>query len=151
MSTDSGWFGAAGNGRPDHRVKKSGTTTTSYPIVAQYELEDPVKRGPLGLGKRRENTEIPKIKPHEVLVWRVGGRYVVDRRELRVHDDTVVRASSVSIVSVRPGMEVEVSFRIDSQDSEEFNVRVIFICSVADPVVVVRDGQLDAADALLAY
>jgi hypothetical protein len=151
MSIDPGWFGAAGNGRPDHRVKKSGTTMVSYPIVAQYELDDPVKRGPLGLGRRRENTEIPKIKPHEVLVWRVGGRYVVDRRELRVHDDTVVRASSVSIVSVRPGTEVEVSFRIDSQDASAFNVKVIFICSVVDPVVVVRDGQLDAADALLAY
>jgi hypothetical protein len=151
MSTDSAWFGAAGNSRPDRRVKKSGTTTTSYPIVAQHELDDPVKRGPLGLGRRRENTDIPKIKPHEVLVWRVGARYVVDRRALRVQDETVVRASSVSIVSVRPGTEVEVSFRIDSQDASAFNVKVIFICSVVDPVVVVRDGQLDAADALLAY
>ena len=94
------------------------------------------------------NTDIPKIKPHEVLVWRVGGRYVVDRRELRANDDTVVRASSVSIVSVRPGTEVEVSFRIDSQDSAEFTVKVIFICSVTDPVIVVRDGQVNAADAL---
>jgi hypothetical protein len=49
-----------------------------YPIVAQHELDDPVRRGPLRLGRRRDNSEIPKIKPHEVLVWRVGSRYIVD-------------------------------------------------------------------------
>jgi hypothetical protein len=120
-----------------------------YPIVAQYELDDPERRGPLGLVKRRK--DIPKIKPHEVLVWRVGGRYIVDRRELRAHDDTVLRASSVSVVSVRPDTEVGVSFTIDSQDAAEFTVKVTFICSVLDPVVVVRDGQVNAADALIAY
>jgi hypothetical protein len=62
-----------------------------------------------------------------------------------------VRASSVSVVSVRRGTEVEVSFRIDSKDASEFTVKVTFLCSVLDPVVVVRDGQVDAADALLAY
>jgi hypothetical protein len=122
-----------------------------YPIIAQYELDDPERRGPLGLVKRRKLEDIPKIKPHEVLVWRVGGRYIVDRRELRAHDDTVVRASSVSVVSVRPDTEVEVSFKIDSQDAAEFTVKVTFICSVLDPVVVVRDGQVNAADALIAY
>jgi hypothetical protein len=122
-----------------------------YPIVAQHELGDPERRGPLGLVKRRQLEDIPKIKPHEVLVWRVGSRYVVDRRELRAHDDILVRASSVSVVSVRPDTEVGVSFRIDSQDAAEFVVKVTFICSVLDPVVVVRDGQVNAADALIAY
>jgi len=122
-----------------------------YPIVAQYELDGPERKGPLGLVKRRKLEDIPKIKPHELLVWRVGNRYVVDRRELRAHDDTLVRASSVSVVSVRPDTEVGVSFRIDSQDASEFAVKVTFICSVLDPVVVVRDGQVNAADALMAY
>jgi hypothetical protein len=126
-------------------------TAPSYPIVAQHELDDPDRRGPLGLLKRRDLNDIPKIKPHEVLIWRVGSRYVLDRRELRGHDDTVVRASSVSVVSVRPDTEVEVSFRIDSEDASEFTVKVTFICSVLDPVVVVRDGQVNAADALIAY
>lgn len=125
--------------------------TASYPIVAQYELDDPVKRGPLGLIKRRDSSDIPKIKPHEVLVWRVGSRYVVDARQLQVSDDTVVRASSVSVVSVRPSTEVEVSFQIDSEDAAKFTIKVTFICSVLEPIVVVRDGQVDAADALLAY
>jgi len=125
--------------------------TTSYPIVAQYELDDPVKRGPLRPGKRRENSEIPKIKPHEVLVWRIGTQYVVDARQLQASDDTVIRASSVSVVSVRPSTEVEVSFEVDSEDAAKFTVKVTFICSVLEPVVVVRNGQVDAADALLAY
>ena len=139
----------AGDG-PHQRPREGGMPTT-YPIVAQHELEDPVGRGPMGLLKRRENTEIPKIKPHEVLVWRVGGRYVVDRRELRSRDDIVVRASSVSVVSIRPATEVAVSFLVDSMDAAEFTVKVTFICSVVDPVMVVRDGQVDASDALLAY
>jgi hypothetical protein len=150
MTTGSTWFKPTDDARPDYRPVRN-AMTMSYPIVAQYELDDPVKRGPLKLGKRRERDEIPKLKPHEVLIWRVGNRYVIDRRELRAHDDTVVRASSVSVVSVRPGTEVEVSFPIDSQDGQEFTVKVTFICSVVDPVVVVRDGQVNAADALLAY
>jgi hypothetical protein len=125
--------------------------TTSYPIVAQYELGDPVKRGPMGVGKRREKDEIPKIKPHEVLVYRVGSKFVVDERELRAYHTMVVRASSVSVVSVQCGTEVEVSIKIDSQDASEFTVKVTFVCSVVDPVAVVRDGRVDAADALLAY
>lgn len=125
--------------------------TTSYPIVAQHELGDPVKRRLMGLWKGRENDEIPKIKPHEVLVYRVGDRFVVDERRLGAYDDTVVSASSVSVVSVQRGTEVPVSFRIDSMDASAFMVRVTFVCSVVDPVIVVRDGQVDAADALLAY
>jgi hypothetical protein len=137
--------------QPPNPDEASPRMSPSYPIVAQHELDDPDRRGPLGLMKRRKLEDIPKIKPHEVLVWRVGGRYVMDRRELRAHDDAVVRASSVSVVSVRPDTEVEVSFRIDAQDAAEFTVKVTFICSVLDPVVVVRDGQVNAADALIAY
>jgi hypothetical protein len=162
MSTDCNWFESADSVRPDFRVKNgqqapsapggaSRETAPSYPIVVQHELDDSVRRGPLGLLKRRDLDDIPKIKPHEVLIWRVGSRYVLDRRELRAHDDTVVRASSVSVVSIRPDTEVEVSFRIDSEDASEFTVKVTFICSVLDPVVVVRDGQVNAADALIAY
>jgi hypothetical protein len=136
--------------RPEHREEKS-AMAVPYPIVAQRILDDPVRHGPLEVRKRREKTDIPTIKAHEVLVWRVGERYIVDRRELRVTDDIVVRASSVSVVSVRPDTKVQVEFEIDSRDGEQFVVRVTFICSVKDPVIVVRDGQENAADALLAY
>jgi hypothetical protein len=174
MSTHPTWFTPADAVRPDYRVKDgqrplpvpddpligpalpdrggaSHDPAPPYPIVAQHELDDPERRGPLGVVKRRNPGDIPKIKPHEVLVWRVGSRYVVDRRELRAHDDILVRASSVSVVSVRPDTEVEVSFEIDSQDAAKFAVKVTFICSVLDAVVVVRDGQVNAADALIAY
>jgi CHAT domain-containing protein len=130
--------------------RKSGGVS-SYPIVARFELSEPGRRGPLGLIKRRDNSGIPAIKAHEVLVWRVGGRYVVDSGKLRARNDTVVRASSVSIVSIRPGTEVEVSFQVDSADALEFSVKVTFLCSVLDPAVVVRDEQVNVADALLAY
>jgi hypothetical protein len=125
--------------------------TTSYPIVAQYELGEPVKHGPLGVFTRRESGEIPPLKPHEVLVYRVGAKFVVDQRQLRRHDDNVVRASSVSVVSVRRGTEVGVDFEIDSRDGLRFKVMVTFVCSVIDPVVVVRHGQVDASVSLLAY
>jgi hypothetical protein len=125
--------------------------TSSYPIVAQYELGDPVKHGPLGVFTRRESSEIPPLKPHEVLVYRVGAKFVVDQRQLRRHDDNVVRASSVSVVSVRRGTEVGVDFEIDSRDGLRFKVMVTFVCSVIDPVVVVRHGQVDASVSLLAY
>jgi hypothetical protein len=121
---------------------------SSYPIVSQIELNDPARRW---LGKRREAYEIPKIKAHEVLVWRVGDRYIRDARQLRRSDDIVVDASSVSVVNVRPGTEVEVSFEIDSQDASEFTIKVTFVCSVRQPEVVVEDGQVTAADTLLAY
>lgn len=50
-------------------------------------------------------------------MWRVGNKYVVDSRQLRDSDDVVVDAPSVSVVSVRPGTEVEVSFTIDSREA----------------------------------
>jgi hypothetical protein len=125
--------------------------TSSYPIVAQYEFGEPVRHGPLGVFTRRESSEIPPLKPHEVLVYRVGAKFVVDQRQLRRHDDNVVRASSVSVVSVRRGTEVGVDFQIDSRDGLKFKVMVTFVCSVIDPVVVVRHGQVDASVSLLAY
>ena len=140
----------SGSDHRDHQgeAKPNGV---SYPIVAQHVLDDAVRRGKVPIRKSREGTEIPKIKPHEVLVWRTGDRFIVDPRELQAHDHTVVHASSVSVVSVRPGTEVPVEFRIDTQDAAEFVVRVTFSCSVVDPVTVVRNGQVNAADALLEY
>jgi hypothetical protein len=74
--------------------------------------------------RRRRLESIPKIKPHEVLVWRIGGRYTMDKQELCAHDDTVVRASSsVSVASVRPGTEVVDSFPIGAQDAAELTVQ----------------------------
>lgn len=140
---------------PHGRRKEAGTPAmaagSTYPIVAQHELEEPARQGRLKLSKRRDRSEIPKIKPHEVLVWRVGGRYIADPRQLRESDDIVVRASSVSVVSVRPDTEVQVSFRIDSKDASEFTVKVTFICSVTDPLVVVQNGQVSASEALMAH
>ena len=139
-----------GSDHRDHQGEAK-PNAVSYPIVAQHVLDDAIRRGKVPIRKSREGTEIPKIKPHEVLVWRTGDRFIVDPRELQAHDHTVVHASSVSVVSVRPGTEVQVEFRIDTQDAAKFVVRVTFSCSVVDPVTVVRNGQVSAADALLEY
>ena len=173
MTTDSTSPGVAGDEKPDQQGKASPVreawrpappaavppvrpapvegsrgTGSSYPVATQLQLDDPARRL---LGKRRDRSQIPKIKAHEVLVWRVGDKYIVDSRQLRDSDDVVVDASSVSVVSVRPGTEVAVSFTIDSRDASMFTVKVTFVCSVTHPDVVVRDGQVNVADTLLAY
>jgi hypothetical protein len=106
----------------------------------------------LGLGApRRSDGEIPTLNPHEVLVYRVGGNFIVDDGRRHLDDSRVVTATSVSVVNVRKGADVTVTFEIISKDEAKFVVQVNFVCSVIDPITVVRDGQTNASDALLAY
>ena len=107
----------------------------------------PVPAGPDGaVDSCPDDGKARKVGDHEVLVYRVGDKYVIDSRQLRDSDDVVVDASSVSVVSVRPDTEVEVSFTVNSKDASVFTVSVTFVCSVTEPDVVVRDGQLNVAD-----
>ena len=123
-----------------------------YPIIGQSALKNAPRRGPLGLGApRRSDGEIPTLNPHEVLVYRVGGNFIVDDGHRRLDDGRVVTATSVSVVNVRKGADVAVTFEIISQDEAKFVVQVNFVCSVIDPITVVRDGQTNASEALLAY
>jgi hypothetical protein len=46
---------------------------------------------------------------------------------------------------------VQTEFKIASQDGAEFTVHVNFVCTVIDAITVVKEGQINAADALLAY
>jgi hypothetical protein len=86
-----------------------------------------------------------------VLVYRVGGHFIIDDGHRSLDDSGVVNATSVSVVNMRKGADVAVAFEIISQDEAKFAVQVNFVCSVIDPVTVVRDGQTNASDALLAY
>lgn len=123
-----------------------------YPIISQSALRNAPRRGVLGIGApRRSDGEIPALNPHEVLVYRVGGTFIVDDGHRRLDDSRVVSATSVSVVNVRKGADVAVTFEIISQDEAKFAVLVNFVCSVIDPVTVVRDGQTNAGEALLAY
>ncbi|WP_433265705.1 hypothetical protein ACQPWR_00900 [Micromonospora vinacea] len=122
-----------------------------YPVVRTDFLRDARNRGLLGLGKkRRDDDELPKAGAHEVWVYRVEGRYVVNRGELGRDDDNVVRADCVSLVNVSRGMPVTVEMTIPSAEASDFVMRITFACTVTDPALVVREN-VRAAEAILAY
>ncbi|MEV6636809.1 hypothetical protein AB0M54_39350 [Actinoplanes sp. NPDC051470] len=124
---------------------------SAYPIVRSEHLDPAARRGPFGLGrKRREHSDLPKAGAHEVWVYRVDGRYVVNHGELSPRDDDVVRADLVCLVDRGDGVVVTVDLTIPSADGTEFALRVSFSCTVLDPARVVRDN-LDAKAAILAY
>jgi hypothetical protein len=123
-----------------------------YPIVSQRQLKEPPRGGMWGLrGPRRPESEMPALNPHEVRVYRVGGQFIVDDGRRGPDDNRVVNATSVSVVNMRRGADVGATFEIASKDAAKFTVQVNFVCSVVDPVTVVRDGQTDANESLLAY
>jgi hypothetical protein len=85
-----------------------------------------------------------------VLVYRIDGQYVLDSDRMRAHDDRVINATHVSMVDTRRDAPVVVTFEIPSSDAAGFEVSVTFVCSVSDPVAVVRGG-VDARTALWGY
>jgi hypothetical protein len=123
-----------------------------YPIISQQTLKEPPRHGLLNMrSPRRADDEVPALNPHEVLVYRVDGKFIVDDGRRRPDHNQVVNASSVSVVNMRRRADVDVSFTITSKDAASFTVQVNFTCSVVDPVTVVKDGQTNASESLLAY
>ncbi|MEU4691889.1 hypothetical protein [Actinoplanes sp. NPDC023714] len=124
---------------------------SAYPLVRSVALDDAQKGGLFGLGrKRRAAADLPKADPHEVWVYRVEGRHVVNRGELGLDDDAVVRADSVSLVNVGRDVPVTVELQIPSAEASDFTVRVTFACTVTDAARVVRE-DIKASSAVLAY
>ncbi|HLL67534.1 MAG TPA: hypothetical protein VK453_17750 [Micromonosporaceae bacterium] len=123
----------------------------AYPIVSSDHLSAPANRGFLGMGrKRRHPDELPRAGAHEVWVYRVDGRYIVDRGELQREDDQVLRADLVSLVNMGDGVPISVDLSIPSAEASDFTVRVTFACTVTDPGRVVREN-LNAHSTILAY
>jgi hypothetical protein len=123
-----------------------------YPIISQTQLKEAERRGLWKMrGPSRDETEIPRLNPYEVRVFRVDGHFVVDDGRHKRDDNRIVNATSVSVVNMRRGAAIAATFEIDSQDAAKFAVQVNFTCSVIDPITVVRDGQNEASDSLLAY
>ena len=91
--------------------------------------------------------DLPRPDAHHELVYRVSGRYVLDRTVCRGNDDRVMNATHVSLVDTRRNAPVTVGFWIPSGDAASFEVTVTFICTVTDAVAVVRDG-VDAQETL---
>ncbi|MEU5384557.1 hypothetical protein [Kitasatospora cineracea] len=123
-----------------------------YPVVVQRPLAEPRKRDRFGLlPRRREAHELPTVSAHEVMVYRVDGKYHLDTGQRRLSDQQVVEASHVSVVDLRRNTPVTVTLAIPSAEASEFEVVVTFVCTVTDPVEIVEEGLTDAALALRAY
>jgi hypothetical protein len=126
--------------------------TQTYPIVEQRRLAVVQKRGVPGLRRKyREDDELLKANAHQVLVYRVNGQYVVDHARFRGDDGAVIDASHVSVVDMTRDKPIMVRLEIPSNEGRDFTVQVTFVCTVTDPVLVVREGLQDAQTTLWAY
>jgi ribosomal protein S18 acetylase RimI-like enzyme len=141
----------AGAGSALHDQDPQISRRIRYAIVATATLEPLRPAGFLGFGKRRRDWD-PSLLPRaeHVRVFLVDGRYVVEYGRRRDDDDTVVRATRVSVVDLTRNREVPVEVTFPAQDDENFTIRVIFLCTVVAPETVARLG-VDAASALRAH
>ncbi|MGW4472990.1 hypothetical protein ACWENQ_25275 [Nonomuraea sp. NPDC004354] len=121
-----------------------------YPISSSASLR-PVERQRWRKAARAVD-EIPMPLPHEVVVLAVGGGHVrSDEKSLGPADEHVVNATGYSVVDMRKDQPVEVDLTLPSSGLDEFLLRVIFTCSVTDPITVARNGHTDLAVPLQAY
>jgi hypothetical protein len=120
-----------------------------YPITTRKRL---VKAEKTRWFRRAERSSADLLKPdaHHVLVYRVGGNYVLDADRLNGADERVVQATHVSLVDMRRNAPVVVRLEIPSQDAASFEVLVTFTCTVTDAIAVVRGG-VDAQQALWSH
>jgi hypothetical protein len=126
--------------------------TEPYPVGVERPLDATSRRKLLGMsigGKSRSSRELPTTTPHEVLVYRVGGRFRLDEGLGLSHED-VVNASHVSSVDMTHDKQVVVEIPIPSRDSEMFHLLVTFMCTVTEPLLVVERG-INAEHGLLTY
>jgi hypothetical protein len=117
----------------------------TYPVVEERALGAPGRTGFLGLfGRRREASEIPVAAAHQVLVYRSGGSFHVDKGGMALDDNRVLEADHVSLVDVGYDVLVDVGLSVPSAEDDDFAVRASFACTVQDPVAVVSEGRGDA-------
>lgn len=125
---------------------------TDYPIISQKSLSKAPRGGLRHLGMRsRADSELPLPSPHEAVVYKSGGSYVVDDGRSRTSDDHVVNATNISVVDMRENAPVTVQVSISSASAGEFAVQVTFLCTVRKPEEVVEAGLKDLADPLTQY
>ncbi|MGW4057194.1 hypothetical protein ACWEGE_02885 [Amycolatopsis sp. NPDC004747] len=126
--------------------------TESYPIVEQRSLDPAQVKGKFfGREEYREHGELPRPNAHQVFVYRVDGEYVLDSAQRRLDEEQVVNATHVSLVDLTRDAEVIVELAIPGAEAEDFTMRVTFVCTVTNPVSVVREGRGDAQTLLRAY
>ncbi|WP_150241566.1 hypothetical protein [Nocardiopsis quinghaiensis] len=124
----------------------------TYPVVDERALSAPSRQGFLGLrGRRRDPSELPRASAHQVLVYRGGGAFHVDKGGTALDDSRVVDADHVSLVDVSHDVSVVVTLAVPSMEDDDFEVRTAFSCTVLDPVTVVSEGRGDAHRFLSGY
>lgn len=120
-----------------------------YPVVAEHLLP-PVPRRRFA-ARRRTPGEIPQPLARQRLVYFTLGRHVLDDMAMPLDSPTVVEATRVSVVDITPNTVVAVPLTIPSQDATTFTLLATFLCTVEDPVAVVRAGGHPAEAMLTAY
>lgn len=123
----------------------------AYPVVEQRPLAQVPPRRLLGPKRTRTMNEIPHSNANHRLVYRVDGEFVQDNSALPLDSPTVLAASHVSVVDVSRETEVLVQLDIPSADADVFTMQATFVCTVTDPVAVVREGPVAVEAALRAY
>jgi hypothetical protein len=125
---------------------------TSYPVVVARALE-PVApkriftRAPYG----RTREEIPALASGHHRVYKVRNQEVLDTAGWALDSQSVVDAEFLWVVDGRKDIGVPVVLTIPTKDAAHFTTRVMFLCSVKDPVAVVQAGGDSAARLLAGY
>jgi hypothetical protein len=123
----------------------------TYPVIDERVLAPITPKKFFSRASRRSDGEIPVPMTGQCLVYRVNGQYTLDSFGLTLDSPTVVEATHVSVVDTADGVEVLAEVSLPSMDGSFFTARVTFLCTVEDPVEVVRSGGLSAANALSGY
>ncbi|MFG2656902.1 hypothetical protein [Streptomyces sp. NPDC048425] len=124
--------------------------TTNYPLVEERVLPPVVPSGRLLRRRRRDITELPLPRAHQILVFRLGDQYIADSVRRPGDDPLVCDATSVTVVDTAVDVAVTVETEVPSAETESFILKVTFACTVTDPVAVVRAGLDDLPGVLLA-
>lgn len=123
--------------------------TITYPIAGRRRL-DKAEKAKWFRRPARKGSELLQPDSHQVLVYRVNGDYVLDSDKMDGTHERVVQATHVSMVDMRRDAPVVVRLEIPSADASFFEVMVTFVCTVEDPVAVVRGG-INAESALWSH
>ncbi|MBF6469954.1 hypothetical protein IU427_33075 [Nocardia beijingensis] len=124
---------------------------SNYPIVAENSLPPVPPKKLFGPKPKRDGGHIPSCGSAQRLVYRIGNDYALDHGALTMDSDIVLEATHVTLIDVSRDVQVPVQLGISSRDASDFQIRVVFTCTVNDPVEVVRNGTRDMADILTAY
>lgn len=120
-----------------------------YPIINQRSLPK-AERGRFGF-RSRSADDIPLPSPHESVVYKSGGVYVIDDGRSRLDDDHVRNATNFSVVDMRLNAPILAGLQIPAVGGAEFTVQVTFLCTVRRADEVVAAGLHDLEERLTEY